>query len=302
MTAAMPLPVSDADDRAADERAQSDVVDTLEPLGDDSGLAGGGSITDWDWGGIPDADDLVYDSWGAGDGGDEYAEFLVSLEDIPDEEAHLSARHAFQESLPDTFRNLPDPRAGRETRLRQAILETISEDDYDDPTERKLVRLMRLRAKAILDGDESATTWLDWFFCFTKDEFGLVFEDCAISLGCDPTAVRMRFQKYFFLRWIVTKGPIGLIMGQPPEEWLSAASYYTGSAIGTTLLRAAWEWPGIPMAELIRAGIAAGYSEKITQMSVAALLERKYLVDWEEAHCYAVGDQGYEVARSNPFR
>lgn len=267
----------------------------------------GQSFLDWDWEcpfDDPFALDRDDDTGVFHEGSDDADGKIYGIDYFPvgnvdDEKDFGSSSYLPTESYFTPLKNLSDPRKERAKTLRQARLRVVSELDYDDPMQCKLVHLMRLRVKAILTKHADASTYLRWFFANEKDQHGLEFDLCAISLGADPTAVRLRFQRYFYLHWVIVSGRIADTMAQPPEEMLSKSTYYAGS-VGADMMREAWEWPGIPLRKLIESAVENGYSAKFAYSAVEALQEKKYLLDWDE-NCYAVGSQGRFLDQRNPW-
>lgn len=261
------------------------------------------SLMDWDWSAPGDLDfptvevgsreDFITQrSMDTGD--------CFPMVDMGDEETDSRPPDLSSESFVTAIKNIPDARKERAKELKQAKLAVVSYKDYDDPLQQKLVRLMNLRAQSILSNKPSAPDFLRWFFCMEKDEYGLDFDICAIGLGADPSSIRLRFQSYMYLRWIVLNAPIGFLVASPPEEMLSQSTYYGGQA-GAIIIRHVWEWPGIPLGRLVADISKSGFSCKCIYNSIGALQEKKYLLDWND-NCYAVGSRGRLLDRNNPWR
>lgn len=261
------------------------------------------SLMDWDWHAPGDVDfstaemdpgEILVSQWSL-DSGDYFP-----VVDMGNEKADSRPPDLSSKSFIAAIKNIPDSRKERAKELKQAKLAVVSYQDYDDPLQQKLVRLMNLRAQAILSNKPGAPDFLRWFFCMEKDEYGLDFEICAIGLGADPSSVRLRFQSYMYLRWVVLNAPIGFLVAPPPEEMLSQATYY-GGQVGAIIMRHVWEWPGILLFKLVEDVAKSGFSIKQIYNSVSALQEKKYLLDWND-NCYAVGSRGRLLDRHNPWR
>ncbi|WP_213382108.1 hypothetical protein [Allochromatium tepidum] len=261
------------------------------------------SLMDWDWHAPGDVD---FPATEMDSGENPVAEWHMDsadyfpVVDLGDEETYSCPPDLFSESFVAAIKNIPDPRKERAKELKQAKLAVVSYQDYDDPLQQKLVRLMNLRAQAILNNKPGAPNFLRWFFCMEKDDYGLDFEVCAIGLGADPSSVRLRFQSYMYLRWIVLNSPIGFLVAPPPEEMLSQSTYY-GGQVGAIIMRHTWEWPGIPLQKLVEDVAKSGFGVKYIYNSIGALQEKKYLLDWND-NCYAVGSRGRLLDRNNPWR
>lgn len=223
----------------------------------------------------------------------------LPVADVGDEEDHPGPSPLSAKSFASALRHLPDPRKERAKALKQARLKVVSEDDYDDPVQRKLVRLMRLRAQVILKGEDGAQEYLRWYFSPpTGGE--MEFEACAIFLGADPQSIRLRLQSYLYRHWVILNEPIDFLVAPPPEEILSRGIYYAGAS-AECLLRAAWDWPGIPIPALAQAAKARGFNEKTAMAAIEHLLESRLMLEQVE-NCYVVGDYGRQLERKNPWR
>jgi hypothetical protein len=263
------------------------------------------ALVGWDWS-ADSIDDPAHQDhdYGAGEslvipggtwdiGGD------LPLVDLPSQENDPGSSYLYKESIASSLRDIPDPRKERAKALKQARLKVVSEEDYDDPVQRKLVRLMRLRVQAILKGEEGAQEYLRWFFS-PPSGGDLDFEPCSIFLGADPQAVRLKLQTYLYRHWIVLNDSMGFFVVPPPEEILSKGIYHAGS-FAEFFVKRAWEWPGVTMGQLIREAIDRGIHEKTARATIEHLLESRLMLEQAD-NCYVVGWYGRHLERKNPWR
>lgn len=158
---------------------------------------------------------------------------------------------------------------------------------------------MRLRVQVILKGEDGAQEYLRWYFS-PPTEGEMEFEACAIFLGADPQSIRLRLQSYLYRHWVILNEPIDILVAPPPEEILSRGIYYAGAS-AECLLRAAWEWPGIPIPALVQIAKARGFNKKTAMAAIEHLLESRLMLEQVE-NCYVVGDYGRQLERKNPWR
>jgi hypothetical protein len=265
----------------------------------------GHSLVDWDW---SDLDDDVSinegDPWGdilahnlSNGTGDFFDDF--SVESVGFQEGHSVPQNIFSESYFASLGNIPDARKRRAKKLKDAKLKVVSEEDYDNPIHQKLVTLLRLRAKAILEGHERASEYLRWFFVSGVDS-EIDFETSVRFLGAEPYSVRLKMQSYLFMNWVVLNEPISFFVAPPQEELIGKALYYAGM-VADFAVKSIWEWPSISVQVLSKKIVERGFSQKVAIATIEHLLESKLVVEQSD-NLYVVSHYGKLIDKKNPWK
>jgi hypothetical protein len=221
------------------------------------------------------------------------------VEDMGYEKNNQQPPSIFSESFIASLDNIPDARKRRAKKLKDAKLKVVSEEDYDNPIQQKLVLLMKLRAKAILLGEERSSEYLKWFFSSGQND-EIDFEKSAMFLGADPYSVRLKLQTYLFKNWIVINAPISFFVAPPQEELIGKALYYAGMAADLAV-KSIWEWPSITIPILAKKIVDRGFSQKVAIATIEHLLESKLVVEQAE-NLYVAAHYGRLIDKENPWK
>lgn len=205
-------------------------------------------------------------------------------------------------------------------------LNRVTWEDWDDPVQQKLVRLLRARVEVILGerkigpvndgkktnsramgdsaeevaeevGDESTTLsrrYLEWIYSRGAPGEELGFETLVEALGGDADEIRLRLQSYLYMRWRLLAEPItGFFVAQPPASVMAKCLYVAGFP-GQDAARRIWEHPGIPAGRLIQSLVDGGM-EKESAESIVELLSESRMVLEQGNNLYLVGHYGYQL-------
>lgn len=231
--------------------------------------------------------------------GSELFEDLLGVDDLGDQEDHQSPSDLLTQSFISAIRDIPNPRKERSKRLKDAKLRVISEEDYDDPVQQKLILLLKQRAKAIFMSDERANEYLRWFFVPTF-ESSIDFASTVAFLGGNVDEVRLRMMSYLFRHWIVLNAPISEYV-YPPEDLTSKSMYYAGQA-AKDALKIVWAWPGICQSKYVLSmRKTKGYSEQLAIKTLEHMSEVKLILEQSE-NLYVMGHYGKLVDKNNPWK
>ena len=176
----------------------------------------------------------------------------------------------------------------------------VTWEDWDDPVQQKLVRLLRLRVKEVLDGDEGreARGFLDWIFRGNDPQESLPFDEIVSTLGGDPDEVRLRLQSYLYRRWRVLNSPIEGVFVSAPPSWLMAKCVYHCGFGADDVARRVWNQPGVTPDRVI--ADLADSNPIIENDEWPLLLERlldQRLILEQASNLYLVGHYGYLLER-----
>lgn len=146
------------------------------------------------------------------------------------------------------------PAKSKNRRLRKVKLRTVTEDDFDDEKEKKIVRLLKVRVQEILDKNSDACrrqVLVNWFFAPNPDEFGLKFTDLSLAMGCFPWLVRERLVFYLAKKRIRLQEPLDILAYPPDEDYMSMAYIEAGGDLARRVLSRIWSHPGVSKEEVI---------------------------------------------------
>lgn len=259
------------------------------------------STDDWDWdpSALDDSLDEGFDPQVAGGvietlGGDACS--VREHADLDIQKDHSDAQDLSGESILQSLQTIPETRQkkGESRRLRRLHkLAIVTEEDFSDPLERKLVRVMRLRAEAILQKTDMAVPYLKWFMLKEYLEDPLNFEQCCAVLKARPNVVRLKLHAYLFLKWVVINDTLGIFCAPPPIELLDQAIFHAGN-LGEELIRFAWAWPSVSRRTLFRAFDTE--DAKRVENTLEILLERRLMLE-NGTNLYVVGHYGRQLER-----
>lgn len=175
-------------------------------------------------------------------------------------------------------------------------------EDWDNPTEQKLVRLLHLRVSAILQGDDpkKAAAFLDWIFRGRDPGESLPFDEIVETLGGDPDEARLRLQSYLYRQWMIVPKPItGVFVSPPPSSLVGKCVYQCGFG-ADDVARRVWSQPGVPfdrvMSDLKGSNPMVGDHE--WQRIIERMLETRLMLE-HASNLYLVGHYGYLLERKD---
>ncbi|WP_231365011.1 hypothetical protein [Thioalkalivibrio sp. ALgr3] len=203
------------------------------------------------------------------------------------------------QTVPHASRRAPKGREKGGSRLTFHI----RPEDWDDPVQRDLVRLLQLRMREIIDQRPRGREFLAWMFsCDPQEE--LSFDQCARALGAEPNNIRLRLQSYLYRHWIYLNRPLsGFFVAHPPRDLMGRCLFSAGP-IGEFMALRVWLQPGIPISILMRAAATEfpDKSEFDFKAAVEALLESRLMLENAGSNLYLVGHYGYRLEREDPWR
>ncbi|RME61072.1 hypothetical protein D6779_00825 [Candidatus Parcubacteria bacterium] len=293
-------------ERIEEAAEDEDVIDTvseealLKEIFNESGHKGL-ATDDWDWdpSAIDDSLDEGLDPQSAGGivetlGGDDCPDREHTGLDV--QENHPHAQNLSGESILKSLHAVPEARQkkGENRRLRRLQkLAIVTEEDFSDPLERKLVRVMRLRAEAILQKTDMAIPYLKWFMLKEYKEDPLNFEQCCAVLKARPNVVRLKLHTYLFLKWVVINDTLGVFCAPPPIDVLDQAIFHAGN-LGEEIVRFAWAWPSVSRRTLFHA--FGTEDAKKVENTLEILLEKRLMLE-NGTNLYVVGHYGRQLER-----
>lgn len=134
-----------------------------------------------------------------------------------------------------------------------------------------------------------AAKWL--FSSVDKDEIS--FDLCCRILNARGDVVRLRLMFELWNRWIIFAEPIPRVVVPVPEVLFDEIQQVAGVA-GHSVAQIAWEWPGIPLTQLLLDASGRERIEDVPQAYLTAVSEL------ERLRILSPKDDGYWLTGRNP--
>lgn len=224
----------------------------------------------------------------------DFSEFAqdVDFSDFLHEEGLFGASNINEASLDTALGNLKkSQRRGVSKKLAQI---SFTEDDFDDPAQRKAFILLRhykneiFKAKPIPECTIEAATFI--FGRSLTNE--LNFDICCEVLNARRDVLRMRFHYEFFLKWMVFPVEFPFLIDPLPKVIENEILMYIGED-ARALAVEAWVQPGITTSEMF-SRISSGACGNAAQKQAALkrhleAMEDRYIMSRQHDNWYLTG-------------
>lgn len=201
------------------------------------------------------------------------ADIEFSLVDADDEEDIGSTPWTDPEFAKAALRGLSDPRK-KGGKITPPTLTKVTEEDFPPGPQRQSFIVLRHFAHQLCT---KKTEPLDrilaarWLYS-SMDKREISFDLCCKLLTSRADVIRLRLMFELWNRWIIFSEPIPRVVVPVPDILFDEIQQVAGIA-GHAIAQAAWEWPGIPLQNLILDASGRDTLDKVPQAYFTAVSE-----------------------------
>lgn len=185
--------------------------------------------------------------------------------------------------------------------VKQAQM-SFTEDDFDDPAQRKAFILLRhykneiFKAKTTPDEIIEAAT-----FIFGRSQTGeLNFDLCCEVLNARRDVLRMRFHYEFFLKWMVFPVEFPFMIDPLPKVVENEILMHIGED-ARALAVEAWVQPGITTDEMYAKAMQTIRTDSIGRQAPTQLQLKKWLEAMEDRYLMSRSHDNWYLTGRNPL-